>query len=418
MTASLFSTLFIAALLLTTFAKLWLARRHLAHIAAHRAQVPAAFSTRIDLAAHQKAADYTSAKTRLSMAEAIFEAAVLLAFTLGGGIAWLAGWSEREVGAPIAQGMFLFASVLLLSWLLEMPFDLYKTFVVEARFGFNKMTAALYFLDTVKKLALGALFGLPLLYGVLWLMGRMGANWWLYVWAVWMGFVALMQFIAPNVILPLFNKFQPLQDESLKAGIEALLRKCGFTASGLFVMDGSKRSTHGNAFFTGFGKTKRIVFFDTLLERLSGGEIEAVLAHELGHFRHRHVLKRLVVSFALSLAFLWLLAQLMHAPWFFLGLGVAMPASPLATALALLLLFMVLPVFTFLLHPLTSYFSRRHEFEADRYAAQQTAAADLASALVKLYQDNAATLTPDPLYSTFYDSHPPALVRIGRLQTP
>jgi STE24 endopeptidase len=418
MTAYLFSTLFIAALLLTTFAKLWLARRHLAHIAAHRSRVPAAFSASIDLAAHQKAADYTSAKTRLSMAEAVFEAAVLLAFTLGGGIAWLAGWSEREFGAPIVQGMFLFASVLLISWLLEIPFDLYKTFVIEARFGFNKMTAALYLLDTVKKLALGALFGLPLLYGVLWLMGRMGANWWLYVWAVWVGFVALMQFIAPNVIMPLFNKFQPLQNEALKAGIEALLRKCGFTVSGLFVMDGSKRSTHGNAFFTGFGKTKRIVFFDTLLERLSASEIEAVLAHELGHFTHRHVLKRLVVSFALSLAFLWLLAQLMHAPWFFLGLGVAMPATPLSTALALLLLFMVLPVFTFLAHPLTSYFSRRHEFEADRYAAQQTAAADLASALVKLYQDNAATLTPDPLYSTFYDSHPPALVRIGRLQTP
>ncbi len=417
MTASLFSGLFIAALLLTTLAKLWLARRHLAHIAAHRAEVPAAFRAKIDLPAHQKAADYTSAKTRLSMLDAVFEGVVLLAFTLGGGISWLAGFWQNALGAPIFQGLALFASVLLISSLLETPFSLYQTFVIEARFGFNKMTLALYLVDTLKKLLLGALFGLPLLYGVLWLMGRMGENWWLYVWSVWIGFVLLLQFLYPAFIAPLFNKFTPMQDESLKARIEALLARCGFTASGLFVMDGSRRSAHGNAYFTGFGKTKRIVFFDTLLERLTGGEIEAVLAHELGHFKHRHVLKRLVASFALSLGFLWLLAQLMHSPWFFLGLGVAMPQGALSTAVALLLLFMVLPVFTFLLHPLTSYFSRRHEFEADRYAAKQTAATDLASALVKLYQDNAATLTPDPLYSTFYDSHPPALVRIGRLQT-
>ncbi len=417
MTASLFSGLFIAALLLTTLAKLWLARRHLVHIAAHRAGVPAAFRATIDLPAHQKAADYTSAKTRLSMLNAVFEGVVLLAFTLGGGIAWLAGFWQHALNAPIFQGIALFASVLLISSLLETPFSLYQTFVIEARFGFNKMTLALYLADTLKKLLLGALFGLPLLYGVLWLMGRMGQNWWLYVWSVWVGFVLLLQFLYPAFIAPLFNKFTPMQDESLKARIEALLAKCGFTASGLFVMDGSRRSAHGNAYFTGFGKTKRIVFFDTLLERLTGGEIEAVLAHELGHFKHRHVLKRLVTSFALSLGFLWLLAQLMHSPWFFRGLGVTMPQSALSTAVALLLLFMVLPVFTFLLHPLTSYFSRRHEFEADRYAAKQTAAADLASALVKLYQDNAATLTPDPLYSTFYDSHPPALVRIGRLQT-
>jgi len=417
MTASLFSGLFIAALLLTTLAKLWLARRHLAHIAAHRAEVPAAFRSQIELAAHQKAADYTSAKTRLSMLEALFEGVLLLSFTLGGGIGWLAGASQQAFGTAIVQGIALFASVLLISAVLETPFDLYKTFVIEQRFGFNKMTLTLYLVDTVKKLLLGALFGLPLLYGVLWLMGRMGGNWWLYVWAVWVGFVLLFQFIYPSFIAPVFNKFAPMQDEALKARIEALLHKCGFTASGLFVMDGSKRSAHGNAYFTGFGKTKRIVFFDTLVERLSGSEIEAVLAHELGHFRHRHVLKRMVTMFAMSLGFLWLLGRLMHAPWFYQGLGVSMPATSLSTAVALLLLFMVMPVFSFLLHPLTSYYSRRHEFEADRYAAQQTAAADLASALVKLYQDNAATLTPDPLYSSFYDSHPPALVRIGRLQT-
>jgi STE24 endopeptidase len=417
MTASLFSGLFIAALLLTTLAKLWLAKRHLAHIAAHRAQVPDAFRASIELADHQKAADYTSAKTRLSMLDALSEAVVLLAFTLGGGIAWLASAWQHVLAAPIAQGIALFASVLLISSLLETPFSLYRTFAIEARFGFNKMTLGLYIADAIKKLLLGALFGAPLLFGVLWLMGRMGTNWWLYVWLVWVGFVLLLQFLYPAFIAPLFNKFAPMQDEALKARIEALLAKCGFTASGLFVMDGSRRSAHGNAYFTGFGKTKRIVFFDTLLERLNGGEIEAVLAHELGHFKHRHVVKRLVASFALSLGFLWLLEQLMHAAWFFQGLGVAMPQPGLSTAVALLLLFMVLPVFTFLLHPLTSYFSRRHEFEADRYAAEQTAASDLSSALVKLYQDNAATLTPDPLYSTFYDSHPPALVRIGRLQT-
>jgi len=417
MTASLFSGLFITALLLTTLAKLWLARRHLAHIAAHRAEVPAAFRAQIELASHQKAADYTSAKTRLAMLEALFEAALLLAFTLGGGIGWLAGFWQHAFGATIAQGIALFASVLLLSTLLETPLDLYRTFVIETRFGFNKMTWKLYLSDGIKSLLLGAALGLPLLSGVLWLMERMGGNWWLYVWAVWVGFVLLLQFIYPSFIAPLFNKFAPMQDEALKARIESLLQKCGFTASGLFVMDGSRRSTHGNAYFTGFGKTKRIVFFDTLLQRLSSSEIEAVLAHELGHFKHRHVLKRIAATFLMSLGFLWLLAQLMQAGWFYQGLGAAMPATALSTAVALLLFFMVLPVFSFLLHPLTSYFSRRHEFEADRYAAQQTAAADLASALVKMYHDNAATLTPDPLYSTFYDSHPPALVRISRLQT-
>jgi len=313
--------------------------------------------------------------------------------------------------------MAVIVAVLLLSSLLEIPFGLYRTFVIEARFGFNKMTLALYLADAAKGLLLGAVLGLPLLFGVLWLMERMGGNWWLYVWGVWVTFNLLLLFIYPSFIAPLFNKFSPLQDETLKARIETLLKKCGFTAQGLFVMDGSKRSAHGNAYFTGFGKTKRIVFFDTLLSRLSASEIEAVLAHELGHFKRHHVLKRIVFTFALSLGFLWLLAQLMQAEWFYQGLGVAMPATTLATALALLLFFMVMPVFSFLLHPLMSHTSRQHEFEADAYAAQQTDARDLASALVKMYQDNAATLTPDPLYSMFYDSHPPALLRIARLQT-
>lgn len=413
MNASLFSGLFLAALALTTLVKLWLARRHVLHIAAHRAEVPAAFREKISLPAHQKAADYTRAKTRLAMAETLYEAVVLLAFTLGGGIQWLGTFWLGMVGAPIMQGIALISSVLLISGALEILFHLYKTFVIEARFGFNKMTVALYVSDTLKHLALAAVLGVPLLYGVLWLMARMGGAWWLYVWAVWVGFVLLIQFAYPSFIAPLFNKFHPLQDEPLKARIESLLEKCGFAARDLFVMDGSKRSTHGNAYFAGFGKTKRIVFFDTLLERLTAPEVTAVLAHELGHFKRRHVLKRASLTFVMSLGFLWVLARLMGADWFYAGLGVEIHS----TAVALLLFLMVLPVFTFLLQPLSSFYSRTHEFEADRYAAQQTAANDLASALVKMYQDNAATLTPDPVYSLFYDSHPPALTRIGHLQT-
>ncbi len=417
MTAFQFSVLFAGALLLTTLVKIWLARRHLAHIAAHRTAVPPAFREQVDLAAHKKAADYTSAKTRFSMLGALFDAALLLAFTLGGGIQWITDACLRAFSTPIAQGMAVIVCVLLFSSLLEMPFGLYRTFVIEARYGFNKMTLALYLADALKGLLLGAVLGLPLLFGVLWLMGRMGGYWWLYVWGVWVIFNLLLLFIYPTFIAPLFNKFQPLRDEALKVRIEALLNKCGFTASGLFVMDGSRRSTHGNAYFTGFGKTKRIVFFDTLLERLTPSEIEAVLAHELGHFKRRHVVKRIVFIFALSLGFLWLLALLMQTNWFYQGLGVAAPSSSLSTALALLLFFMVLPAFSFLLHPLTTAYSRKHEFEADAYAAQQTDGRDLANALVKMYQDNAATLTPDPLYSTFYDTHPPAPVRIARMQT-
>ena len=408
-----FSALFISALLLTTVAQMWLARRHLTHIHAHRAEVPSNFSKQIDLSAHQKAADYTSAKTRLSLLSTPFSALLLLIFTLGGGIQWIADLWLNIFTNSLLQGLATILTVLLLTSLLEMPFSLYRTFIIEARYGFNKMTLAMYLADAAKGLLIGAIFVLPLLFGVLWLMERMGENWWLYVWGVWVTFNLLLLFIYPSFIAPLFNKFSPLQDETLKMRIKTLLQKCGFTAQGLFVMDGSKRSSHGNAYFTGFGKTKRIVFFDTLLERLAPTEIEAVLAHELGHFKRHHVLKRIVFTFALSLGFLWLLAQLMDANWFYGGLGVTTPS----TALALLLFFMVLPVFSFLLHPFMSYYSRKHEFEADAYAAQQTSANDLSSALVKMYQDNAATLTPDPLYSTFYDSHPPALMRIARLQS-
>ncbi|KXS32949.1 MAG: Ste24 endopeptidase [Candidatus Gallionella acididurans] len=416
MTATQFTFIFIAALALTTLAKLWLARRHLAHIAAHRTAVPEAFHEKVRLGDHQKAADYTSAKTRFDMLGALFDAALLLAFTVAGGIQYIAGMvSSRPdgwFGTPIMQGMATLVAVLVIYSLLEAPFNIYRTFVIEARFGFNKITFKLYLLDALKGILIGAVLGLPLLFGVLWLMERMGSYWWLYVWLVWVVFNLLILFIYPSFIAPLFNKFSPLQDEAMKSRIEALLTKCGFTAQGLFVMDGSKRSSHGNAYFTGFGKTKRIVFFDTLLERLSINEVEAVLAHELGHFKRRHVVKRIAATFALSLGFLWLLGLLMQTTWFYQGLGVSTPS----TALALLLFFMVLPVFSFLLSPIMSAYSRKHEFEADAYAAGQTDAADLVNALVKLYQDNAATLTPDPLYSKFYDTHPPAMVRISHLQ--
>jgi STE24 endopeptidase len=412
MTSHQFTVLFISALFSNGIVKLWLAYRQLDHVAASRGEVPAAFREKIDLAAHQKAADYTRALVQFGILSVIFDTILLLIFTLGGGIQWLSNWSTATFVAPMVQGAAVIVAVLLLQSVLEAPFGLYQTFNIEVRFGFNKMTLKLYLIDTLKGLLLGAAIGLPLLFGVLWLMSAMGGLWWLYVWAVWVVFNLLLLFIYPTYIAPLFNKFEPMQDEAEKARIEALLNKCGFSSSGLFVMDGSKRSSHGNAYFTGFGKTKRIVFFDTLLQRLTPNEIDAVLAHELGHFKKRHVLKRIAYTFALSLGFLWLLAQLLHAGWFYAGLGV----TTQSTAIALLLFFMVLPVFTFLLHPIASAYSRKHEFEADEYAAQQADANELVNALVKLYQDNAKTLTPDPLYASFYESHPPAPIRIAHLQ--
>ena len=416
MTAWQFTLIFLAALTLTTVARLWLARRHLAHIAAHRSSVPDEFREQIQLSDHQRAADYTSAKTRFAMLSVLFDAAALLAFTLGGGIQFVADLCAEQFASTLVQGVATIVAVLLLSSLLEIPFELYRTFRIEARFGFNKMTLRTYLIDMLKNLLVGSALGLPLLFGVLWLMERMGEYWWLYVWGAWVFFNLLILFIYPSFIAPLFNKFSPLQNDAMRQRIEALLQKCGFTASGLFVMDGSRRSAHGNAYFTGFGKTKRIVFFDTLLERLNVDEVEAVLAHELGHFKHRHVMKRIAATFALSLVFLWALGMLMQTTWFYLGLGVDPTGHP-QTALALLLFFMVMPIFGFLFSPIMSAYSRKHEFEADAYAARQTRASELVNALVKLYQDNAATLTPDPLYSKFYDSHPPAAIRIANLKT-
>lgn len=405
-----FSLAFLIALMLMVAIRRWLSQRQISHVLAHRSAVPEQFAARIELPAHQKAADYTVTQTRFGRVSLAFEVVLLLAFTFGGGLQALHEfWSTRLDG--LSYGLALIFSVLGISSLIDLPLSFHRQFVIEEKFGFNRMTLKLFVADLVKQTLLGLVIGTPVLLAVLWLMEQMGNFWWLYVWLFWCSFNLLILFIYPTWIAPLFNKFSPLGDDVLKARIEALLQRCGFATSGLFVMDGSKRSNHGNAYFTGFGKTKRIVFYDTLLSRLQATEVEAVLAHELGHFKHRHVVKRIALLFALALGFLAVLGQLMDAEWFFKGLGV----STQNTALALILFFFVVPVFTFLITPLMSVFSRRHEFEADRYAAQNASADDLIRALVKLYEDNAATLTPDPLHSLFYDSHPPAAIRIGRL---
>jgi STE24 endopeptidase len=408
-----FAWLFLAALAAATLARLWLARRQIAHVLVHRDAVPTSFAGTVPLSAHQKAADYTVARTRLGMVEALLGAAWLLALTLGGGLRWIdARWASVLEPGGLAHGTALIASVAVLLSALELPASLYRTFVIEARFGFNRMSLGLYLADLARNAALGAALGLPLLVLVLWLMGRSGELWWLAVWLAWAGFNVLVLLIYPTLIAPLFNRFTPLEDPALARRIEALLTRCGFSSNGLFVMDGSRRSAHGNAYFTGLGAAKRIVFFDTLLARLAPGEVEAVLAHELGHYRRHHVWKRIALLFALSLGLLWILGRLIDEPWFYAGLNAGEPAS----AMGLLLFVLVMPVFTFFLQPITSLYSRRHEFEADAYATTHSSAADLVKALVKLYQDNAATLTPDPLHSAFYDSHPPAARRIARLQ--
>lgn len=408
-----FTLIFIAALTISVLVRVWLAQRHLRYVASHRNAVPAAFSDTITLMQHHKAADYTLAKTRLSFLQIALEVALLLAFTLGGGLQWLDGALGGVLTSDMARSILLIGSVILIGAAVELPLDIYRKFVIENRFGFNTMTPKRFLLDALMQITIGVLLGLPLLFAVLWLMQTAGALWWLYAWLVWVGFNLTLLAIYPTFIAPLFNRFEPLPGGTLKSRIEQLLQKCGFTAQGLFVMDGSKRSSHGNAYFTGFGKTKRIVLFDTLLKHLEADEVEAVLAHELGHFKRRHVVKRMAWVFAASLAFLWVLNWLMTQTWFFSGLNV----TSQNTGMALVLFFLVLPVFTFLLQPLSSLYSRKHEFEADQYAAVQTRAQSLVSALIKLYRDNASTLTPDPLYAMFYNSHPDAQQRIARLQT-
>jgi STE24 endopeptidase len=416
---------FAAALLLGLALKFWLATRQVRHVARHRDAVPAPFAERIALVAHQKAADYTITKARLGMLEMALGAAVLLGWTLLGGLDALNQALLGALGGGMWQQMALLVAFAAISGLIDLPLSLYQTFVVEERFGFNKMTWRLWLADALKGLLVGAIIGLPIAALILWLMGAAGPLWWLWAWCFWMGFNLLLMVIYPTFIAPLFNKFQPLEDESLKARVTALMQRCGFSAKGLFVMDGSRRSAHANAYFTGFGAAKRVVFYDTLLRQLAPGEVEAVLAHELGHFKHRHIVQRVVMMFALSLAGFALLGWLSTQVWFYTGLGVrpnisldpAMAAAP-NDALALLLFMLVVPVFTFFISPLFSQQSRRHEFQADAYAVAQASGADLSSALLKLYEDNASTLTPDPVYVKFYYSHPPATERLARMQTP
>jgi STE24 endopeptidase len=418
-TASAFTVLFVGAVAVSLGVRLWLARRQVAHVTSHRDLVPPAFAARIGIAAHRKAADYTVAKQRLGVWNTLADTGLLLALTVGGGLATIVRWTEQLPLPPIWRDVAMFACTGVLAALVAVPFSWWQTFRIEERFGFNRMTLTLWLADLARTTAVAIAFGLPLLLLALWLMARAGDYWWLWVFGAFMAFQLLMLILYPTVIAPLFNKFTPLADPTARERVEALLARCGFRSAGLFVMDGSKRSGHGNAYFTGFGKAKRIVFFDTLLQRLAPDEIEAVLAHELGHFKRRHVGKRIVLSGVLSLAFLALLAYLRREPWFYAGLGIPdalVPASIARPGVALELFLLALPVFTLLLEPIASLYSRKHEFEADAFAVQVASGNALVHALVKLYEDNAATLTPDPLHSAFYDSHPPAAIRIGRIR--
>lgn len=410
--ATTFTLLFLALLLTSTVIRFWLGRRHISHIQIHRQKVPDAFAATIALEAHQKAADYSIAKTRLVLNESVVQAMVLLLLTLGGGLQWIDDlWSNFITNHEIIRGALVICSALIISSVADLPFDYYRTFNIDEKFGFNKMTPSMFFGDLVKHSTVGFILGAPILFAALWLMASAGQYWWFYLWVVWSVFNIIMLAVYPTLIAPLFNKFSPLADESLKSRIENLLTKCGFKSQGLFVMDGSTRSGHGNAYFTGFGSSKRVVFFDTLLDKLNADEIEAVLAHELGHFKHHHVIKRIAMMFLVSLVGLALLGWLIDQPWFFNGLGV----TSVSNHMALILFLMISPVFLFFMRPVMATYSRKNEFEADDYAAKHTNANNLVEALVKLYRDNASTLTPDPLHSAFYDSHPPASIRISKL---
>lgn len=407
--------LFVSLLLADICVRLWLASRQIRHVARHRDQVPPEFAPRIGLASHQRAADYTVARMRLGMLERVYDAVILVALTLLGGLQAIDLLVAQVTSHDLLRQLLLLGSVALLLGLLGLPFSLWRQFRLEARFGFNRMTPGLFAADLAKGLVVALLLGTPLAAAILWLMAEAGALWWLWAWGLWTLFNLLLLFIYPTFIAPLFNKFTPLTDPELAGRIKQLAQRCGFALNGLFVMDGSRRSAHGNAYFTGFGKARRIVFFDTLLARLNPDEIEAVLAHELGHFAKRHIIKRIALSFGAALLFFAVLGWLAQQPWFYEGLGVLPRLDGRNDAMALLLFFLAIPVFTFMLTPVASWYSRRDEFEADRYAATQSSPDRLVSALVKLYDDNAATLTPDPVHSAFYDSHPPAAVRIRHL---
>ncbi len=421
MQSSTVTLAFALALLASLAVKLWLATRQMRHVSSHRGQVPAAFVGTVTQSAHQKAADYTLAKGRFGLAATAFGSAVLLGWTLLGGLdalnVLLRDALLPRYGAMVYQ-LALLAAFASIGGLIELPLDWYSTFRIEQRFGFNRMTLKLWLADMVKGALVGALIGLPLAALILWIMGATGGPgglWWLWAWVAWVAFNLVLLVLYPTVIAPIFNKFEPLPDEALKARVQALMQRCGFAAKGLFVMDGSRRSAHANAYFTGLGAAKRVVFFDTLLSRLSPGEVEAVLAHELGHFKHKHVLQRMVGIFGFSLAGLALLGWLASQSGFYAGLGVAPNLSAPNDALALLLFMLALPPFTFFTSPLMAHFSRKHEFQADAYACAQADGRDLANALLKLNEDNASTLTPDPLYVRFYYSHPPASERLAAL---
>ncbi|WP_028999310.1 M48 family metallopeptidase [Azohydromonas australica] len=416
---SALTLLFAGAVLLALLLKFWLATRQMRHVALHRDRVPAAFAGAVSLRAHQRAADYTLARGRFGLLQAAFSSALLLAWTLLGGLDALNALlrdNVQPVLGDMGYQLALLGAFAVIGALLDLPFELYRTFVLEQRFGFNRMTWKLYLGDMLKGLLVGVLIGLPLAALVLWIMGTTGQLWWLWAWGAWTGFQLLALVLYPTLIAPLFNRFTPLPEGELKTQVQSLMQRCGFAAKGLFVMDGSRRSAHANAYFTGLGAAKRVVFFDTLLSKLNGNEIEAVLAHELGHYKHRHVLKRMVLAFGLSLAGLALLGWLSSQAWFYLGLGVQPSLDAPNDALALLLFMLVLPPFMFLLSPLGARLSRRHEFEADAYACAQADGRDLANALLKLHEDNASTLTPDPLYARFYYSHPPATERLAALR--
>lgn len=408
-----FSYVFLITLLVGIFVQRLLARRHIAHVRLHRDSVPEAFRDQIPPEAHRKAADYTIAKVRLGSVDLMFGSALLLIWTLGGALQWLDSlWLGLQL--PVLwTGVGFILSVAIISSILDIPLSAYRTFVLEERFGFNKTTVKTFVSDLFKNLLLSLVIGIPLIALVLWLMGNAGKLWWLYVWLTWLAFSLFMMWFYPAFIAPLFNKFRPLENETLKQRIIDLLQRNGFTSRGIFVMDGSARSTHGNAYFTGLGGNKRIVFFDTLMDKLTPEEIEAVLAHELGHFKCNHIKKRIVVMAVVFLIGFAVLGWLIDAPWFYLGLGV----GGMSNYMALTLFFMVAPVFTFFLQPIFAWLSRRHEFEADDFAAGQAHTINLIQALVKLYKENANTLTPDPLYSAFHDSHPPAPIRIAHLKT-
>jgi STE24 endopeptidase len=416
MNPSLAMTLTLAVVLVANLlTKLWLSGRQVRHVAQHRAQVPAAFAHTISLDAHQKAADYTMAKARVGVADMGLDALTVVAWTLLGGLDLLNQVTLDWLGEGMGQQIMLVVSFSLIGGLISLPLSLFQTFGIEQRFGFNNTTPKLWVSDMLKGLLVGMVLGLPILWLVLWLMQAGGTLWWLYTWAALVVYQLFVMWIAPNVIMPLFNKFTPLEDATLKERVTALMTRSGFTAKGFFVMDGSRRSAHSNAFFTGFGAAKRVVFFDTLLAKLNGDEMEAVLAHELGHFKHRHILKMMATSFATSLAGLALLGWLSQQVWFYTGLGVMPNLSGNNSALALLLFMLVLPLFTFFVSPLSARRSRKFEFEADAYAVANSDGKALANALLKLYQDNASTLTPDPWYVAFYYSHPPASQRLARM---